>query len=234
VEPHTEELARAAITGGALQTVSRARIGAELRLALGEPDALAALAALDRLGVLAALEAGMCLDGALAARTLALLPGDADAGLALLAGLLLTGSGAQGAATREELFALLDSLELTAAEREPVIVAASRARELAGELERAQRPSQLQATLAGLPPEAVALAGAVAGARSAAERAANSWLQTLRAVRLSIDGADLLAAGIPEGPEIGRRLAAALAARLDGELDGGREAELAAALGEDA
>jgi tRNA nucleotidyltransferase (CCA-adding enzyme) len=80
----------------------------------------------------------------------------------------------------------------------------------------------------------VALAGAVAGEGSAAERAAESWLRTLRAVRLSIDGADLLAAGVPEGPEIGRRLAAALAARLDGELDGGREAELAAALGEDA
>ena len=234
IEPHTEELARAAITGGALQTVSRARIGAELRLALGEPDPLAALAALDRLGVLAALEAGMRLDGALAARTLALLPRDANPGLALLAGLLLADSDAQGATTTAELFALLDSLEFTAGEREPVIIAASRARELAAEMQRTQRPSQLQATLAGLPPEAVALAGALAGEGSAAARAAGSWLQTLRAVSLSIDGADLIAAGIPEGPEIGRRLAAALAARLDGELDGGREAELAAALGEDA
>ena len=37
-------------------------------------------------------------------------------------------------------------------------------------------------------------------------------------------------AGVPEGPEIGRRLEAVLELRLDGELADGREAELAAAL----
>jgi tRNA nucleotidyltransferase (CCA-adding enzyme) len=49
-------------------------------------------------------------------------------------------------------------------------------------------------------------------------------------VRLQITGDDLLAAGVPAGPEIGRRLRAALARRLDGELPPGREAELEAAL----
>jgi tRNA nucleotidyltransferase (CCA-adding enzyme) len=234
IEAHTEELAHAAIAGGALDTVSRARVGAELRLALEEPDPLAALHALEDLGVLAALDRTMRVDRELAERTLALLPADADRGLALLAASLLGGADARVAERRNELFALLDGLEFTAGERERVIVAASRARELAGEMERAAQPSRLHEALAGVAPEAVALAGAVAGEGSAAERAAESWLRTLRAVRLSIDGADLLAAGVPEGPEIGRRLAAALAARLDGELDGGREAELAAALGEDA
>ncbi len=33
-------------------------------------------------------------------------------------------------------------------------------------------------------------------------------------------------AGVPEGPEIGRRLEAVLELRLDGELPDGREAEL--------
>jgi tRNA nucleotidyltransferase (CCA-adding enzyme) len=47
---------------------------------------------------------------------------------------------------------------------------------------------------------------------------------------LSITGADLLAAGVPEGPEVGRRLRAALAARVDGEASAGREDELGAAL----
>jgi hypothetical protein len=49
-------------------------------------------------------------------------------------------------------------------------------------------------------------------------------------VGLAITGEDLLSAGIPAGPEIGRRLAAALTRRLDGELPEGREAELRAAL----
>jgi tRNA nucleotidyltransferase (CCA-adding enzyme) len=48
-------------------------------------------------------------------------------------------------------------------------------------------------------------------------------------VRLEIDGRDLLAAGVPEGPEIGARLARALDRKLDGEASG-REQELAAAL----
>jgi tRNA nucleotidyltransferase (CCA-adding enzyme) len=48
-------------------------------------------------------------------------------------------------------------------------------------------------------------------------------------VRLEIDGHDLLAAGIPEGPEVGERLQRALDRKLDGEISG-REQELAAAL----
>jgi tRNA nucleotidyltransferase (CCA-adding enzyme) len=60
--------------------------------------------------------------------------------------------------------------------------------------------------------------------------AAQRWLDDLRHVTLEIDGEDLLAAGVPEGPDVGRALAGALDRRLDGEA-AGREAELAAALG---
>jgi tRNA nucleotidyltransferase (CCA-adding enzyme) len=70
----------------------------------------------------------------------------------------------------------------------------------------------------------VALAGALGPATEARE-----WLDTLRHVRLAIDGSDLLAAGVPEGPAIGRGLRAALAAKLDGQVSG-RPEELAAAL----
>jgi tRNA nucleotidyltransferase (CCA-adding enzyme) len=76
-----------------------------------------------------------------------------------------------------------------------------------------------------VPAEAVALAGAH-GASGPARR----WLDELRHVTLQIGGDDLLAAGVPRGPEVGARLAAALDRRLDGELAEGREAELAAAL----
>jgi tRNA nucleotidyltransferase (CCA-adding enzyme) len=59
------------------------------------------------------------------------------------------------------------------------------------------------------------------------------WLDPYRsqwsAVRLEIDGGDLRAAGIPEGPEIGRALEATLRAKRDGEVTGS-EAELAMAL----
>lgn len=55
------------------------------------------------------------------------------------------------------------------------------------------------------------------------------YLQEWRSVALEIDGEDLIAAGVPQGPDIGRGLDAALRRKLDGELSG-REQEMAAAL----
>lgn len=49
-------------------------------------------------------------------------------------------------------------------------------------------------------------------------------------VALEIDGDDLIDAGVPQGPAVGRGLAAALRRKLDGEL-AGRAEELQAALG---
>jgi tRNA nucleotidyltransferase (CCA-adding enzyme) len=57
------------------------------------------------------------------------------------------------------------------------------------------------------------------------DRYVGEWRQ----VRLEIDGADLIAAGIPEGPALGEGLKAALRAKLDGEVDS-RNEELAVAL----
>jgi len=57
----------------------------------------------------------------------------------------------------------------------------------------------------------------------------DEYLGVWRTVELEIDGADLIAAGIPQGPTLGRGLRAALRAKLDGEIDG-REQELAVAL----
>jgi tRNA nucleotidyltransferase (CCA-adding enzyme) len=56
-------------------------------------------------------------------------------------------------------------------------------------------------------------------------------LEDLRHVALEIDGDDLLAAGVPQGPQIGERLQRALDRKLDGEVSG-RDEELAAALAE--
>jgi tRNA nucleotidyltransferase (CCA-adding enzyme) len=80
------------------------------------------------------------------------------------------------------------------------------------------------------PLEGVAIAGALA-ARSSAEAGAwvRDWLDTQRHIRLEIDGNDLIAAGVPQGPEVGIRLSVALASKRDGGVDG-REQELRAAL----
>ncbi len=84
------------------------------------------------------------------------------------------------------------------------------------------------------PSEAVALARGRGGVELALARALGAeWLDAYlgnwRWVRLEIDGEDLIAAGIPEGPALGRGLEAALRRRLDGEVNG-RDQELAAAL----
>jgi tRNA nucleotidyltransferase (CCA-adding enzyme) len=55
------------------------------------------------------------------------------------------------------------------------------------------------------------------------------YLTEWRSVALEIDGEDMIAAGVPQGPAVGRGLAAALRRRLDGEISG-REQELDAAL----
>jgi tRNA nucleotidyltransferase (CCA-adding enzyme) len=83
------------------------------------------------------------------------------------------------------------------------------------------------------PSEAVRLAGLHSSldlvlARAMGAEWLDRWLQW-RAVELEIDGDDLIAAGVPEGPEIGHALAEALRRKLDGEVEG-RDEELRAAL----
>jgi hypothetical protein len=60
-----------------------------------------------------------------------------------------------------------------------------------------------------------------------------TWLDTYllewRDVRLEIDGADLIDAGVPEGPAVGRGLKEALRRKLDDGVSG-RDRELQAAL----
>ena len=241
IEPHTAELAARAVAAQALDTVSGARIGAELRLALGEPDAVGALAAMDDLGLLAALHPRMRFDRRALERALKLLALDrrsrdlrsaGDVGrsdLLAMATLTLPLAIRAGDDLRAEILALLDCLEFGAADRDRVAAAAAAVPRLVDELPAAaERPSRLRAAVAGIPPEGIALAGAVS---EPAAEPARRWFTELRNVHLQITGDDLLAAGMPEGPEIGRRLEEVLKLRLDGELSGGREAELQAALG---
>ena len=130
VEPHTRELASAAIEAGALGTVSGSRAGAELRLLAREQDPVRALLALNDLGLDHALHPGLrAPDEALARRAL-------SAAAARRRG--RTGSrwalAARGVPAAE-LPALLDSLAFEAEDRDAIVAIATRAGEVARGLE---------------------------------------------------------------------------------------------------
>jgi tRNA nucleotidyltransferase (CCA-adding enzyme) len=208
LEPHTAALAAAAIDAGALGTVSGARIGNELRLALGEDDPVAALTSARDLGL--APWARPDAEVASAARSLA--PDDARADLVVL--------GAVFAPEADP--ALLEELGFPGRDRDAVgqalAVRAGRHRPAD------ERPSAIAEAYRGLAPEAVALAG------PRDREAAHRWLAELRHLRLQIDGDDLLAAGLARGPGVGARLRATLAAVLDGDVAATRDAQIAAAM----
>ena len=218
IEPHTRALADDAIEDGALGTVSGSRIGAELRLLARERDPVRALLVLRELDLDRPLHRDLGLhDEALARRALALLPGRRAARPARGGG-----GGAGRAGARAARAARLARVRGRGSRRDRGDGHASRgARPCAGNRRGAVA---IAAAAAGAPPELVALAGALGP-----ERQARDWLERLRHVRLSIDGRDLLAAGVPRGPGVGRGLRAALAAKLDGRVHD-REQELAEAL----
>jgi tRNA nucleotidyltransferase (CCA-adding enzyme) len=123
----------------------------------------------------------------------------------------------------EEASELIDSVgDVVASEpwaslvpRDDAVLAAALGRDLAS-------ARQLAGVQPGAPSEAVELARGHDGVTLALARAVGAdWLDRYvsewRNVQLNIDGDDLLAAGIPEGPAVGRGLAAAMRARLDGE-----------------
>jgi len=95
--------------------------------------------------------------------------------------------------------------------------------ELAGRLARAARPSELDRILRAAPP-----AAAVAALAEGAEAVAAWWADD-RDRHPAIRGADLVEAGVPPGPAIGRALAEVRDALLDGRV-GDRDEQLAMAL----
>jgi len=107
--------------------------------------------------------------------------------------------------------------------------------EAARQSEDSQRAvSALTAKAPKLPSEGVGLVEdfsplGVAMARICGAEWLDRWVREWRDVTLEIDGDDLIEAGVPQGPAIGRGLDAALAAKLDGEIST-REEELRVAL----
>ncbi len=235
IEPHTSKLLAGAIAGGALQTLSGQRLGAELRLALTEPEPLEPLAELERLGVLRAWQPGVSFDEALARAALQVLPEDGSVCLLLATSLLL---GLCHELDREEtepaMRGFLYDLELPAGEGDRVFGMAVSAVFISDHVNAVEMLSEVLELMVGTPVESLALAAASCelrdGPGSYGVQVIDEWLNRRRHVALELTGDDLLAAGVPEGPEVGARLEESYRLLLEERIEPGRESELRAAL----
>ncbi len=219
LEQETERLAREAVAADALSTVSGARIGADLMLVLSEEEVGRAIELIRELEIHSALHPELDPDPELvAAAALGAAAIGADRAVTALAALVESAP--------EALDLWLADLNLLADERDAASRAARVAPRIAMALrEREHSPSELRALLGREPLEALALALALRAPSEPVLR----WVTDLRGVGLEISGDDLLAAGVPEGPAVGRALEETLRRKLDGVVSG-RDAELETAL----
>jgi tRNA nucleotidyltransferase (CCA-adding enzyme) len=235
IEPHTSDLLTAAIDAGALRTLSGQRLGAELRLALSEPEPLGALAELQRLGVLRAWQPGVSFDEALARTALRALPEDGSVRLLLAASLLLDLCHELGREeTEPAMRGFLYDIELPAGEGDRVFGMAVSAVFTSDHVDGVEMLSEVLEMMLGTPVESLALAAASCelrdGPGSYGVQVIDEWLNRRRHITLELTGGDLLAAGVPEGPEVGARLEESHRLLLEERIEPGRESELRAAL----
>jgi tRNA nucleotidyltransferase (CCA-adding enzyme) len=152
---------------------------------------------------------------------------EAPKGFALLSEWGLVELREGGVELAEEVAALCESKPWSGlAPRASALLAAALGPPAGEEAVAAVRPQR--------PSEAVALASRHTAveltlARGLGAEWLDRYLTEWRDVALEIDGEELIAAGVPQGPAIGRGLREALRQKLDGEI-AGRAEELAAAL----
>jgi tRNA nucleotidyltransferase (CCA-adding enzyme) len=218
-EPNTEVLAREAVGSSVLSTVSDDRLGRELIKILEEDEAPSAVRRLGELEIDRALHPELRPDPELVASA-------ALGAVTIGANRVTAELAAMVADHPQELDLWVAALPLEARDRDAVSRAARVAPRLCAALrEREHTPSELRALLASEPPEALALAMALGAPSEPVLR----WATELSRVGLEIGGTDLLQAGVPEGPAIGRALEETLMRKLDG-LVAGRDEELETAL----
>jgi tRNA nucleotidyltransferase (CCA-adding enzyme) len=235
VEPHTAELALAALGADTLKTVSGPRLGAELRAAFAEPDPVASLAEMDRLGVLGAWEQGVSFDEHMVRTALEILPEDGSPRVLLAASLLLDlCKELDSEETEPAMRGFLYDIELPAGEGDRAFGVAVSAAFVTGYVHCADTTADLLELTVGTPIESLALAAAMRdiedGPGSYGRRVIEGWLNDQRHISLQVTGDDLIAAGVPEGPEVGVRLEESYKLLLEERIEPGREAELRAAL----
>ncbi len=218
LEEQTERLVREAAAGAGFSTVSGARVRDELLDLLSEDEAPAAVARMRELGLDRALHPSLEADPELVASTLlACAETGADRVLAGLAALV--------SSAPEWLRLWVEDLHLGRQQADAVMRAATKGPQLASTLRNELTPSAVHAVLSCEPREALAMALA----RGAPGDRVLHYLADLSGVQLEITGHDLVEAGVPESPELGRALDETLRRKLDGEVSG-REQELELAL----
>lgn len=209
-EPHTEDLARAAVAENALRRVVGSRVRDELLDLLGERQAVVSIDLMATLGLDQQLHDRFFADEYVAARAVMHLRDGIRQDLVLLA------ACCRGF-PEDELRSWLASIELTRAEIKTVIDAATNSQSIADALEAARAPSEIDAALAGHAPEAVVVASALPGVGLDVQQRAADWLAH-ESDGLLISGRHLIDAGVAPGPQIGRALARVAADALDGKL----------------
>jgi tRNA nucleotidyltransferase (CCA-adding enzyme) len=219
MDEETERLAREAIASGATDTVSGARIRDELLDMLGEPPVAVAVARMADLRLDRALSQvlGDAKPEHVAAAADAAEQRGGQRRFAALAAMLT--------ADPEDLVAWIEDLNLRAEDRDAVLHAARKGPQLVRSLAQTLPDSAVHALLHCELPETLGVAVALGARQEPIDR----YLERLSGARLEITGDDLRAAGVDEGPAIGRALRETLKRKLDGQVDG-RDAELALAL----
>jgi tRNA nucleotidyltransferase (CCA-adding enzyme) len=222
-EEHTARLLRGCIEMGLVGDLSSSRLRDELVALLEDAGAPAGIRRLGELGADSAIHPHLRGDddaAALFSRASALrdeLGADVPSwriGLAALARDM----------TSDEAYDWLDRLTLRRRDSDRIVGAVTVAPRIVERLRSEQlAPAQVVALADPFAPDAPLFALALEDRPELRE-----YFDRLRDVRLEIGGADLIALGLPESPQIGEILGEIRKRKLNGELDG-REEELAAA-----
>ena len=235
ISPETRRLVEVALAEGIFDRLSGSRLREELEKLLDDPDlALRGLDRLDELGVLRVLHPGLELGTPVRERL--------RAARAAFDWYELEGLSAPPIRPWRLLLMAL-ALDFEAVERDRLanrlLLAGEDRRLLTGFQERLASARESLEAPDLLPHQAVEVLEDLQGEElllllAEDDEEVRAWvrrvLTELRRLELKIRGADLMAAGVPQGPEIGRALEATRRARLDGVVGEGREAELAFAL----
>lgn len=201
-------LAQVRASADYVKTVSPDRFRNELERVFDEPRAWAALSMLDDWRVLDAYLPGLELDPEPWSRLESAGPRNATDRGTVAFGLLALASGTASLAV---------SLNLGADASRTVKDAIGLGLDLGAMNPGEMRPSELVRWLDRFEPLAVT-ASAMASTDPGIRASLNEYLDSLRHVRPSLDGNDLIALGVPEGPMVGRGLEALRDARLDGKV----------------
>lgn len=226
LEQQTESLLRRDLP--MLDTISGDRLRREVQLWLEEERRLEILARADSLGLMVAIHPSLAGAGVAARQAAAGRAGHTPDAKVCLALLVLPVSRTDG-------WAIVDRLRMPRGWATVVSDTVDLRERISGLAEATESPSRLYEYLSSFDDAAVQ-AWSLAAPDDLTREALALYLDKLRYVRPSLNGRDLMALGVPQGPAVGAMLARLRSAKLEGSAEGrAQETELVRAwLAEDA